>query len=106
MLNISVSAEGEVLTVRLEGKLDTTSSPELEKVLRENLDSTSRLILDMSALLYVSSAGLRVLLSAQKTMSAKNGLIVRNPSENVMEIFDVTGFSDILVFEQQDRQRA
>jgi anti-sigma B factor antagonist len=99
MLNITASTAGDELTVCLEGKLDTTSSPSLEKTLSENLEGIDRLILDMSALEYVSSAGLRVLLSVQKTMSRRQGLIVRRPSQTVMEIFDVTGFSDILVFE-------
>ena len=99
MLNITASTAGDELTVCLEGKLDTTSSPSLEKTLSENLEGINRLILDMSALEYVSSAGLRVLLSVQKTMSRRRGLIVRRPSQTVMEIFDVTGFSDILIFE-------
>ncbi len=99
MLNITASTAGDELTVCLEGKLDTTSSPSLEKTLSENLEGINRLILDMSALEYVSSAGLRVLLSVQKTMSRRQGLIVRRPSQTVMEIFDVTGFSDILIFE-------
>ena len=99
MLNITASTAGDELTVCLEGKLDTTSSPSLEKTLSENLEGINRLILDMNALEYVSSAGLRVLLSVQKTMSRRQGLIVRRPSQTVMEIFDVTGFSDILIFE-------
>ena len=102
MLNITASTAGDELTVCLEGKLDTTSSPSLEKTLSENLEGINRLTLDMSALEYVSSAGLRVLLSVQKTMktmSRRQGLIVRRPSQTVMEIFDVTGFSDILIFE-------
>ena len=99
MLNITASTAGDELTVCLEGKLDTTSSPSLEKTLSENLEGINRLILDMSALEYVSSAGLRVLLSVQKTMSRRQGLIVRRPSQTVMEIFDVTGFSDILNIE-------
>ena len=99
MLNITASTAGDELTVCLEGKLDTTSSPSLEKTLSENLEGINRLILDMSALEYVSSAGLRVLLSVQKTMSRRQGLIVRRPSQTVMEIFDVTGFSDILILE-------
>ena len=99
MLNITASTAGDELTVCLEGKLDTTSSPSLEKTLSENLEGINRLILDMSALEYVSSAGLRVLLSVQKTMSRRQGLIVRRPSQTVMEIFAVTGFADILIFE-------
>ena len=87
------------LEIALEGRLDTTTSPELEKELRASLDGAESLTLDFSALEYISSAGLRVLLSAHKEMSRKGGMKVTHVNEVVAEVFDVTGFSDILTIE-------
>ena len=96
MLNINKTASESELTVALEGRLDTTTAPELEKELKESLDGVTELVIDMTALDYISSAGLRVLLSAQKTMNRQGEMTVTGVGETIMEIFEVTGFSDIL----------
>ena len=99
MLNINKKAEDAKLTVALEGRLDTTTSPELEKSLNESLDGVTELIMDLSGLEYISSAGLRVLLSAQKLMMKQGSMKVIHVNETVMEILEVTGFVDILTIE-------
>ena len=99
MLNIEKKTNGSELTVALTGRLDTTTAPELEKELKENLDGVTALVIDMAALEYISSAGLRVLLSAQKIMGRQGEMKVTHVSETIMEIFEVTGFSDILTIE-------
>jgi anti-sigma B factor antagonist len=99
MLNIEKKTDGQTLTVSLEGRLDTTTAPQLEKELKEALDSADSLALDFEKLEYISSAGLRVLLAAQKVMSKKGGMTIRHVSDVIMEIFEVTGFSDILTIE-------
>jgi len=98
-MTISKQQNGSALTLALEGRLDTTTSPELEKELKASLDGADSLVLDFSKLDYISSAGLRVLLSAHKQMSAKGGMKVTNVNEIVREVFDVTGFADILTIE-------
>ena len=98
-MKITKTMNGTALNIALEGRLDTTTAPELEQVLKESLDSATALTLDFSALDYISSAGLRVLLSAHKTMSKKGGMVVKNVNEIVSEVFDVTGFADILNIE-------
>ncbi|MCR4850229.1 MAG: STAS domain-containing protein [Lachnospiraceae bacterium] len=99
MLNINKNAAGSNLTVSLEGRLDTTTAPQLEEELKSSLDGVTDLVIDIKDTQYISSAGLRVLLSAQKTMNKQGKMVVKNPSEEVKEIFDVTGFSDILTIE-------
>ena len=99
MLNINKNKVGNELTVTLDGRLDTTTAPTLESELKAALGGIESLIFDMTSLQYISSAGLRVLLSAQKIMNRQGNMIVRNASEDVKEIFDVTGFSDILTIE-------
>ncbi len=99
MLNIKKESNESSLTVFLEGRLDTTTAPELEGELKDGLTGVTDLIMDFSNLEYISSAGLRVLLSAQKTMNKQGKMVVKNPSEEVKEIFDVTGFADILNIE-------
>lgn len=85
------------LTLTVAGRLDTTTSRELSKELDESLDGINELVFDFKNLAYISSSGLRVLLSAQKTMNNKKGtMVVKNVSDIIMEIFEVTGFSDIL----------
>ncbi len=84
------------MTIDIKGRLDTSSAPELEQVLDEKLDGAESLIFDMTDIDYISSAGLRVLLSAQKKMNKKGGMIVKNANEVVMEVFEVIGFVDIL----------
>ena len=99
MLNIEKKAENSVLTVLLTGRLDTTTAPELEKEIKESLDGVTKLVIDTEKLEYISSAGLRVLLAAQKIMGKQGSMKVIHVSETIMEIFDVTGFADILTIE-------
>ncbi len=99
MLNITKNANGAELFVGLEGRLDTVTAPSLENELKASLDGVESLIFDLAELQYISSAGLRVLLSAQKVMNKQGSMVIRNASEDVREIFDVTGFSDILKIE-------
>ena len=97
MLNIKKTFENGVLTVVLEGRLDTNTSSLLEAELNSSLDGVIKLVFDFSGLTYISSSGLRILLYAQKTMTVRGGeMIVRNVNDIIMDIFDVTGFSDIL----------
>ena len=98
-MTINKTQEGSVLTVALEGRLDTTTSPELETELKTSLDGITELIMDLEKLDYISSAGLRVLLWAQKTMNQNGSMVVKNVSEVVNEVFEVTGFADILTIE-------
>ena len=98
-MNITGNKNGTHLTIALEGRLDTTTAPELETALKKEMDSITALTLDFSKLDYISSAGLRVLLSAHKAMSKKDGMKVANANEMVKEVFDVTGFADILNIE-------
>ena len=99
MLNITKNTNGSELTVILDGRLDTVTSPALENELKSAMNGVDSLIFDLEKLQYISSAGLRVLLSAQKVMYKQGSMVVRNASEDVKEIFDVTGFSDILTIE-------
>ena len=96
MLNLTKQAENASVTIALEGRLDTTTAPQLEAALKEALPGTAELTLDFSKLEYISSAGLRVLLSAQKTMNRQGEMKLVHVSEVIMEIFEVTGFVDIL----------
>ena len=96
MLNIAKTTENGKTAIALEGRLDTTTAPELEKEFKASLEGVSELTLDFEKLEYISSAGLRVLLSAQKTMNKQGEMKLRNVNETIMEIFEVTGFSDIL----------
>ncbi len=98
-MTINKNVTGTTLTVGVEGRLDTMTAPELEKALKESLDGMTELALDFANLEYVSSAGLRVLLSAQKIMNKQGSMVIRNVCETVMEVFEVTGFSDILTVE-------
>lgn len=98
-MKITKTQNAATLTVALEGRLDTTTAPELEAELKVSLDDVSELIIDMENLDYISSAGLRVLLSAQKVMMKKGEMKVIHVNDTVMEIFEVTGFSDILTIE-------
>lgn len=95
-MTISKQLNGGELTVVPQGRLDTVTAPELESAIKCEIGSIESLVLDLGQLDYISSAGLRVLLSAQKTMSTKGGMIVKNANETITEIFEVTGFSDIL----------
>lgn len=85
------------LNIALQGRLDTVTAPQLEAELE--LEGITALVLDFSALDYISSAGLRVLLAAQKTMNKQGEMLLRGVNEDIMEVFDITGFSDILTIE-------
>lgn len=99
MLNIEKTIDASELTITLAGRLDTTTAPELEKQLNAALDGITALTFDMAALEYISSAGLRVLLSAQKIMNRQGKMKVLHVNETILEIFEVTGFTDILTIE-------
>lgn len=99
MLNIEKNTEEKNLELKLTGRLDTTTAPDLEKEIKESIDGIEKLTIDFTSLEYISSAGLRVLLSAQKTMNKQGSMVVRNASDEVKEIFEVTGFADILTVE-------
>ena len=99
MLNIEKKSEGKKLSFALSGRLDTTTAPDLEKEVKDNIEGVEKLDFDFSDLAYISSAGLRVLLSAQKIMNKQGEMVVKNCSEEIKEIFEVTGFSDILTIE-------
>ena len=98
-MTIKKTQSADAMNIAIEGRLDTTTAPELEAELKASLDSISELVLDLAKLNYISSAGLRVLLSAQKVMIKKGGMKLIHVNETVMEIFEVTGFSDILTIE-------
>lgn len=98
-MNIETKRNGSELTLVISGRLDTVTAPDLDKAINENLKGTDSLILDMTALSYISSAGLRVLLSAQKKMQTIGKMKLVGVCESVMEIFEMTGFSDVLVIE-------
>ena len=98
-MTISKELNGNALTLALEGRLDTTTAPDLESELKNSLEGVSELTLDFAGLEYISSAGLRVLLAAHKAMAGKGGMKVKNVNEIVNEVFEVTGFSDILTIE-------
>ncbi len=98
-MNITKTKTGNSLQIALEGRLDTTTAPELEKTLSAEINGVQELVIDMAALDYLSSAGLRVLLGAQKTMNKQGSMKVVHVNETIMEIFEVTGFADILTIE-------
>ena len=99
MLNIIKNVNGNELKFILEGRLDTTTAPQLEEALNSALTGVTTLKFDLEKLDYISSAGLRVLLSSQKTMNKQGSMLISNVSPEVKEILDVTGFSDILTIE-------
>lgn len=98
-MTIEKKLNGTDLTLTLSGRLDTTTSPQLEAELKESLSGVEHLVLDFTALEYLSSAGLRTLLAAQKQMNKQGDMVVRNVNETIAEVFEVTGFSDILTIE-------
>lgn len=98
-MTITKTQNGDALTVQLEGRLDTMTAPQLEAELNKSLPGAETFTLDLSKLDYISSAGLRVLLSAHKVMMNKGGMTVTNVNDIVQEVLDVTGFSDILTIE-------
>lgn len=98
-MTIVKNANGTVLTLVLTGRLDTITSPKLEAELRASLPGVTELHLDFGGLEYLSSAGLRVLLGAQKVMNKQGSMVVHNVNETIMEVFEITGFADILTIE-------
>ena len=98
-MNIHRTVNNDELTLSIEGRLDTLTAPELEKTIDNDLGGIEKLVLDIEKLDYISSAGLRVLLHAEKIMQRLGGMRVKNVSETVMEIFAVTGFDEILTIE-------
>ncbi|MCI6991198.1 MAG: STAS domain-containing protein [Clostridiales bacterium] len=94
-MTIAKTREGGKLTLTLEGRLDTTTAPQLEAEVK-HLDGVTELVLDFEKLEYLSSAGLRVILAAQKTMNRQGTMVIRQVNETIMEVFEVTGFVDIL----------
>lgn len=95
-MNIVKKAEGTALNLALEGRLDTTTAPQLEGELKASLNGVTALELDFAKLEYLSSAGLRVLLSAQKVMNKQGTMVIRHVNDTIREVFEVTGFLDIL----------
>ncbi len=98
-MTIDKKLNGSALTITLEGRLDTTTSPKLETELRTSLGGVTELVLDFAGLEYLSSAGLRVILAAQKVMNRQGSMVIRNVNETINEVFDITGFADILTIE-------
>lgn len=98
-MTINKNAEGTQLTISLEGRLDTTTAPQLEAELKNSINGIESLIMDFEKLEYLSSAGLRVLLSAQKVMNKQGKMVIHNVNDTIQEIFEITGFSDILTIE-------
>ena len=98
-MTIEIQRNADETTVKLAGRLDTTTAPALDKTIDEDITGTKNLVLDVKELEYISSAGLRVLLGAQKKMQKIGSMKVTNVCEDVMEVFEMTGFADILVIE-------
>lgn len=98
-MTITKNRTGSKLEIALEGRLDTTTAPQLETELKEEISDVEELRLDFTDLAYISSAGLRVLLSAQKIMNRQGSMVICSANEDVMDVFDVTGFIDILTIE-------
>lgn len=98
-MTVNQIPEGKKLTIVISGRLDTNSSPKLEAVLRQSMSGVTELVFDFSGVEYLSSAGLRVLLAAQKVMNRQGSMKLIGVSAEVMEVFEITGFSDILTVE-------
>lgn len=98
-MTITKNLEGKKLTVALEGRLDTGTAPQLESELKTSVGGVEELVLDLKDLAYMSSAGLRVLLAAQKVMNRQGSMKVVNVNETIAEIFEITGFNEILTIE-------
>ena len=98
-MNIIKEKNGTQLSIMLEGRLDTNTAPQLEAELKREIGGVEKLVFDFEKLEYLSSAGLRILLSAQKVMNKQGRMIVKNVNDEVNEIFEITGFSDFLTIE-------
>lgn len=97
---VTKTKAGNTLTVALDGRMDAVSAPKLEEELKAELGTVTDLMIDLEKLVYTSSAGLRVLLSMQKTMNSKGSMVIRNVRPEIMEIFDMVGFTDLLNIEE------
>ena len=98
-MTIEKNLNGTELTITIAGRLDTTTAPQLEAEFKQSITGVEKLVLDFTALEYLSSAGLRVLLAAQKVMNKQGEMIIKNVNDTINEIFEVTGFIDILTIE-------
>lgn len=98
-MEINKNQNGTNLVIALEGRLDTTTAPMLEAQLKTDLDGITELSFDFAKLEYISSAGLRVLLAAQKVMNKQGSMVIKNVCEEIMDVFEITGFSSFLVIE-------
>lgn len=98
-MTVEKNIENEKVTLKVSGRLDTTTAPELEAAIADVLENAKDLVFDLENLEYISSAGLRVILKAQKTMNTKGSMKLTNVNESIMEVFDITGFLDILTIE-------
>ena len=98
-MTIEIIKNTEETIIKVAGRLDTITAPTLEKTINEDIDGTKNLVLDLKELEYISSAGLRVLLSAQKKMQRIGSMTVKNVCDSIMEVFEITGFADILEIE-------
>ena len=98
-MTIEKNLNGTELTITIAGRLDTTTAPQLEADFKQSSGGVTKLVLDFAALEYLSSAGLRVLLAAQKVMNKQGEMIIKNVNDTINEIFEVTGFIDILTIE-------
>ena len=98
-MKIVKNRQGAELTITLEGRLDTASAPDFDAIVKNELGGVETLVLDLKKLQYTSSAGLRVILLAQKTMNSQGKMIIKNVAEAVMEVFDMTGLTDLLIIE-------
>ena len=98
-MTIEIKQNVEETIIEIVGRLDTTTAPALDKTINEDIGDAKNLVLDLKGLEYISSAGLRILLSAQKKMQKVGSMKVKNVCEEVMEVFEITGFADILVIE-------
>ena len=98
-MTVEKKIENGNVTLTVSGRLDTTTAPELEKTLDSVLEGTKELVFDMTGLEYISSAGLRVILKAQKAMNAQGSMKLNGVNDSIMEVFDITGFLDILTIE-------
>ncbi len=98
-MTINKTQNGDEVIFALEGKLDTTTAPDLDAALKESFSSAKKMILDFANLQFISSAGLRVILNAQKVMNEKGDLVIKNAGPQILEVFEITGFSDFLKIE-------
>ena len=98
-MTIEIKRNAEETIIELAGRLDTTTAPALDKTINTDIEGTKNLVIDFKSLEYISSAGLRVLLSAQKKMQKIGSMKVKNVCEEIMEVFEMTGFADILTIE-------